>query len=193
MDLARISQAAGKRATRLGNLWATRGSRAVVLAHDVWIHPSANVRTAAGGIARLGVSARIEASTIIKTNGGEVNIGDGVYIGPMCLLSGEGGITIGDNTLIGPQVLLLTSNHVFNDVDVVVGEQGNALAPLRIGRDVWIGGHATILAGITIGDQAVVAAGAVVTRDIPARAIVAGVPAKQIGERGAGQTGTPSL
>ena len=88
----------------------------------------------------------------------------------------QGGIEIGDNVLIGQQVVIATINH-----DLTPSIRANMFpAPVKIGNSVWIGAHATILSGVTIGDNAVIAAGAVVTKDVPANAIVGGVPAKII-------------
>ena len=84
--------------------------------------------------------------------------------------------------LIGHQVVIATLNHDFDPTK----RGGMYPAPVRLGNNVWVGAHATILAGVTVGDNAVVAAGAVVTKDVPANAVVGGVPAriiKMIGEQ----------
>lgn len=83
---------------------------------------------------------------------------------------------MGDNALIGHQVVLATLNH-----DLAPEKRASMqAAPIVIGKDAWIGSHATVLAGVTVGDGAVVAAGAVVTKDVPPRTVVGGVPAKII-------------
>lgn len=92
------------------------------------------------------------------------------------LLSRPRGIDIGDDCLIGHQVVFATLNH-----DSEPQKRGNNIAkPIKLGQNVWIGAHATILPGVSIGDHAIVAAGAVVNKDVPALSIVAGVPAKII-------------
>lgn len=89
-------------------------------------------------------------------------------------------VTIGDHVMIGPNVDIYTVNH---PLDKEGRRRYHATAlPVTIGNDVWIGGKATILPGMTIGDNVVVAAGAVVTKDVPANTIVAGVPARVIKE-----------
>lgn len=94
-------------------------------------------------------------------------------------------ITIGDDVMIGPQVIIYGRYHNFSRTDVPMIEQGmDELRPITIEDDVWIGARAIILQGVTIGSGAVVAAGAVVTKDVPQRAIVAGNPAKIIRYRG---------
>lgn len=86
----------------------------------------------------------------------------------------QGGIEIGDGTLIGHNVVLATINHDLSPKE----NRKNHYAPIKIGAHVWIGSNATILPGVTLGDWAVVAAGAVVARDVPAMTVVGGVPAK---------------
>ena len=108
--------------------------------------------------------------------GKNITVGKGVFINEGCCFQDQGGIEIGDNALIGQQVVIATLNH-----DLAPDKRANMLpSPVKIGNNVWIGAHATILAGVTIGDNAVVAAGAVVTKDVPANSVVGGVPAKII-------------
>lgn len=108
--------------------------------------------------------------------GKNITVGKGVFINEGCCFQDQGGIEIGDNALIGQQVVIATLNH-----DLAPDKRANMIpAPVKIGNNVWIGAHATILAGVTIGDNAVVAAGAVVTKDVPANVVVGGVPAKII-------------
>lgn len=106
--------------------------------------------------------------------GKNITIGKEVFINSGCHFQDQGGIEIGDGALIGHNVVLATINHDLNPK----GNRKNHYAPIRIGAHVWIGSNATVLPGVTIGDHAVVAAGAVVTRDIPAMTVVGGVPAK---------------
>lgn len=106
--------------------------------------------------------------------GKNITIGKDVFINSGCHFQDQGGITIGDGVLIGHNVVLATINH-----DLVPSEnRKNHYAPIKIGSHVWIGSNATVLPGVTVGDWAVIAAGAVVTKDVPAMAVVGGVPAK---------------
>lgn len=108
--------------------------------------------------------------------GKNITVGKGVFINSGCCFQDQGGIEIGEGTLIGQQVVVATLNH---DPDPT--RRGDMRpAPVKIGKNVWIGAHATILPGVTIGDDAIVAAGAVVTKNVPSAAVVAGVPAKVI-------------
>lgn len=108
--------------------------------------------------------------------GKNISVGENVFINSGCCFQDQGGIEIGNNVLIGQQVVIATLNH-----ELTPSKRANLLpAPVKIGNNVWIGAHATILAGVTVGDNSVVAAGAVVTKDVPANVVVAGVPAKVI-------------
>lgn len=108
--------------------------------------------------------------------GKNIHVGKNVFINSGCRFQDQGGIFIGDEVLIGHNVVLATLNHDSNPQ-----KRGDMYpAPILIGNNVWIGAQATVLPGITIGDGAIVAAGAVVTRDVPANVIVGGVPAKII-------------
>lgn len=110
--------------------------------------------------------------------GKNLHIGKHVFINSNCQFQDQGGIYIGDGALIGPFVVLATLNHEMNSK-----HRGDLWPkPIHIGKNVWIGAHATVLPGVTIGAGAVVAAGAVVTKDVPANMVVGGVPARMIKE-----------
>ena len=108
--------------------------------------------------------------------GKNIHIGSRVFIKACCHFQDPGGVTIGDDCQIGHNVVFATLNHGLAPED----RKTTHPAPITLGRNVWIGSNATILQGVTIGDNAVVAAGTVVTRDVPADTIVGGVPAKPI-------------
>ena len=107
-----------------------------------------------------------------------ITVGKGVFINSGCTFQDQGGISIDDGSLIGHQVSIATINHDINPEK----RASMSFRPVVIGKDVWIGDHASILPGVTIGDGAVVAAGAVVTKDVPPRTVVGGVPARIIKE-----------
>ncbi len=107
-----------------------------------------------------------------------ITIGQGTVIGDRCFLDGRASLTIGNHTDIASQVLIYNSHHDLNKEDFSAIEK-----PVTIKDYVFIGPRAIILPGVTIGTGAVIAAGAVVTKDIPDFTIVAGVPAQKIGER----------
>lgn len=112
-----------------------------------------------------------------------VVVGDDVSIGHGCYLHCAGGIEIGSNSMLAPRVAIWTSNHRFAEPSLPIRLQGVNPAPVRIGEDVWIGYGATLLPGVNVGNGAVVAARAVVTKDVAPYCVVAGVPAKPIGNR----------
>jgi galactoside O-acetyltransferase len=119
----------------------------------------------------------------INTNA-DLRIGDHVLINAGGYLSGEGGLYIDDFTLIGPYVCLLSAGHQFEDTGVPIQRQKLTYGRIDIGRDVWIGAHVVILPGVRVGEGAVVAAGSLVTQDVPPQALVAGNPARLIRFRG---------
>jgi acetyltransferase-like isoleucine patch superfamily enzyme len=114
-------------------------------------------------------------------HGINIRVGRNVFINQRCQLNDIGGIEIGDDVMIGPGVSLITSGH---PVDPSSRFDGITAAPIRIERNVWIGAGAMILQGVTIGENSVVAAGAIVTHDVPASTLAAGVPAKVIRDIG---------
>ena len=105
-----------------------------------------------------------------------IKLGKNVFINSGCCFQDHAGIEIGDGTLIGHQVVIATINHAQDPVS----RADMFPKPVKIGKNVWIGAHATILPGVTIGDNAIIAAGAVVTKDVENNAVVGGVPAKKI-------------
>jgi acetyltransferase-like isoleucine patch superfamily enzyme len=111
-------------------------------------------------------------------------IGDFSYIGCNAVLgAGGGGIRIGSNVLIGQGVSIHSENHNFKNMHQLIREQGISHKGVVIGDDVWIGSKSVILDGVTIETGAVVGAGSIVTRSVPAYNLVVGVPAKVIGTR----------
>lgn len=110
--------------------------------------------------------------------GKNITVGKNVFINSGCRFQDQGAIFIGDNANIGHNVVLATLDHG------VLPEDRNNLypAPITIGNNVWIGANVTVLKGVTIGDNSIIAAGAVVTKDVPKNYIVGGVPAKLIKE-----------
>lgn len=106
--------------------------------------------------------------------GKNITIGKNVFINSGCHFQDQGGIVIGDGALIGHNVVLATINHAF----VPSENRRNYYAPIKIGNNVWIGSNATVLPGVTIAEWSVVAAGAVVSKDVPPYTVVGGVPAK---------------
>lgn len=109
-----------------------------------------------------------------------ITIGARSLIGEACILRGQGGITIGDDVFLAPMVQLLAVNHVFNDPNRPISQQGITAQGITIGDGSWIGAGAIILDGVRIGRNAVIGAGAVVNRDVPDAALVVGNPARVV-------------
>lgn len=108
--------------------------------------------------------------------GKNITVGKNVFINACCKFQDQGGIFIGDNCLIGHNVTITTLNHEF------IPEKRQSLSPkpVYVGKNVWIGANVTILPGITIGDNAIIGAGSIVVKNIPANAIAVGNPARVI-------------
>lgn len=112
-----------------------------------------------------------------------LQIGDNSNIGPYCYVGCSGRVVIGDNVLVGQRVNFAAENHIFEDVTRPIRDQGVRLDPIIIEDECWIGGSSIILGGVTVGKGAIVAAGAVVTRDVSPYSIVGGVPAQVMRSR----------
>lgn len=108
--------------------------------------------------------------------GRNIHIGDNVFINACCQFQDQGGIWLGDGCLIGHNVVFATLNHDMNPEK----RQICIPRPIVVGKNVWIGSNSTILQGVNIGDNSVIAAGAVVSKDVESNSVVGGVPAKFI-------------
>lgn len=108
--------------------------------------------------------------------GKNIFVGKGVFINSCCHFQDQGGVYIGDDVQIGSQVVFATINHGKKPEE----RKDNHPSSIQVGNKVWIGSHVTILPGVSIGENSIVAAGAVVTHDVPPNSIVGGVPAKVI-------------
>jgi galactoside O-acetyltransferase len=199
-NLLRIPRLAGNRlrSELLGLRLAHLGDGAVV-EKGVSFHYAERIRI--GAHARIAGNAVLRANTehpngvsvgrrtsilenvLINANRGSVVVGNDSWLGPFCLLYGNGDIRIGDGVLIAGHTSINTVSHHAERVDIPISEQGTEIAPVVIHDDVWIGLNAVILQGVTIGRGAIIGAGAVVTRDIPAWSVVCGVPAKVVRSR----------
>lgn len=111
------------------------------------------------------------------------SIGESSLIGARSHIFCDTDVSVGENCLFGPELIIYTADHNFKDKSRLVNDQGSVKRPVSIGNDVYIGARVIILPGVKIGNGAVVAAGAVVTKDVPEYTVVGGVPAKQIGTR----------
>jgi len=130
------------------------------------------------GPVRLSKSARF-------THAQKIHLGKWVHVGKQCYLNGEGGITVGDGTIFAPEVVILSSTHRHKQDKLIPYDEFDEFRPVEVGKAVWLGYRSMIVPGVTIGDGAIIAMGAVVTKDVPNGAIVGGNPAKIIKQRDA--------
>jgi acetyltransferase-like isoleucine patch superfamily enzyme len=137
---------------------------------------------------RFGRWTWIGHGTKIRCHEGEVRIGDKTVLGQECTISAYQHVSIGEQCILADRVMLIDFDHNVAEVEQPIRQQGIYKRDVRVGNNVWIGFAAQILRGVTVGDNAIVGAGAVVTRDVPANAVVAGVPARIIRMRDAPAT-----
>ena len=155
----------------LAPLYQHRGKHSV-------IHRSVRMDTPPYRQFRLGAYSVVESFACINNAVGDVIIGDYTRIGLHNTIIGP--VTIGSHVNLAQGITVTALNHNFEDTNQHIDEQGISTTPVSIGDDVWIGANAVILPGVHVGNHCVVAAGAVVTKDVPAHSLVAGVPAKII-------------
>ena len=157
----------------LAPVYQHRGRHAV-------IHRSVRMDTPPYRRFSLGKNSVIESFSCINNAVGDVLIGDYTRIGMHNTVIGP--VTIGNHVNLAQGITITALNHNFTDKEKRIDEQGISTSAVNIGDDIWIGANAVILPGVTIGHHAVIAAGAVVNKDVPAHTLVAGVPAKVIKE-----------
>jgi acetyltransferase-like isoleucine patch superfamily enzyme len=126
----------------------------------------------------LGKYAIIECTGVLRNVGNSLKIGNNVGVNHYCFIGVRGNVTIGNNVIFGPRVNVFSENHNFDRKDVPIKNQGVTKDDTVIGNDVWIGANVSIMSGVKIGDGCVIAAGSVVTENIPAFSVIAGIPAK---------------
>lgn len=155
----------------LSPLYQHRGKHSV-------IHSSVRMDTPPYRKFSLGDYSVIESFACINNAVGDVIIGNYTRIGLHNTIIGP--VTIGHHVNLAQGITVTALNHKFENPDIRIDEQGVSTKPVVIGNDIWVGANAVILPGITIGDHSVIAAGAIVTKDVPPHSLVAGVPAKVI-------------
>ena len=155
----------------LAPLYQHRGSHSV-------IHRSARMDTPPYRKFSLGNYSVIESFACINNAVGDVIIGDHTRIGLHNTIIGP--VRIGNHVNFAQGITITALNHNFEDSEKRIDEQGISTSQVVIEDDIWIGANAVVLPGVTIGHHSVVAAGAVVTKDVPPHSLVAGVPAKVI-------------
>lgn len=168
-----------RQATKADWTWQKRHQRAltelmaVELSDECFIAPSASISGRPGGSLRLGKRSYVAANAYVTDS---VRLGDNCTINPFATVRGD--VRAGDGVRIGAYACIVGFNHGFSRTDIPVHHQPCTSKGIVFGDDVWVGSHATIVDGVKVGSHSIIAAGAVVTKDVPAYAIVGGNPAR---------------
>ena len=174
-------QAAIERGVRLRFASHIRLGQGVYLDENVYIHACPDgVQIGAGTLVMHG--AVLHVYNFRDLPHAFIKIGRDSLVGEYSVIRGQGGVTVGDRVYTSPGTQIIAVNHVFDDPERPFVEQGITAQGIVIEDDVWLGSNCVITDGVRVGKGAVVAAGAVVTKDVPPHTIVAGVPAKVIRE-----------
>jgi acetyltransferase-like isoleucine patch superfamily enzyme len=131
----------------------------------------------------IGGASSIQEQCILSANQGRINIGSHCWLGPFCLIYGNGGVTIGNNVMIAAHTIVNTVSHNASRRDIPMSDQGIYCDPVTIEDDVWIGMHVSVLQGVVIGHGSIIGAGSVVTTDIPPWSVAVGTPARVVRQR----------
>ena len=158
----------------------SRSGRRLVLDGLAFIAPGVMLEIGRRGRVELGRWSWIGHGTKVRCHEGVISIGAKTVLGQECTISAYQRVSIGRECMIADRAMLIDFDHNFDDVERPIRVQGISKGEVRVGHNVWLGYGSCVLCGVTIGDNAVVGAGAVVTRDVPANAVVAGVPARVI-------------
>lgn len=131
----------------------------------------------------IGNKVFIGRNSIVYCQNGDITIGNDANIGSNCQIFSAGRVTIGDSVLMAAYTYLIGGSHNYEDPDIPIIQQGRSATGITIEDNVWLGAAVKVLDGVTIGEGSIIAAGAVVTNDIPAYSIAGGIPAKVIKTR----------
>jgi acetyltransferase-like isoleucine patch superfamily enzyme len=143
-----------------------------------FIAPKVKLEIGPDAVLRLGRWSWLGHGTKIRVHEGFCEIGAKTVLGQECTISAFQHVSIGRECVIADRVMLIDFDHGMVEVDRPIRLQGIYKRDVRVGNNVWIGYGACILRGVTVGDNAVIGTNAVVTRDVPANAVVVGVPAR---------------
>jgi acetyltransferase-like isoleucine patch superfamily enzyme len=166
----------------------TRAGYRMKLEGMLFLGPRVTLEVGRSARLRFGRWVWVGHGTKIRCHEGEVSIGDKTVLGQECTISAYQQISIGEQCILADRVMLIDFDHNVSEVERPVRVQGIYKRDVRVGSNVWIGYGAQILRGVTIGDNSIVGAGSVVTKDVPANAVVGGAPARLIRMRDAPQT-----
>jgi acetyltransferase-like isoleucine patch superfamily enzyme len=146
------------------------------------------IQIARRGVVRFGRFVWVGDGTKIRCHEGEVEIGDKTVLGQECTISAYRHVRIGEQCVVADRAMFIDFDHGIVEVERPIRVQGIYMRDVDVGSNCWIGYNACILRGVRVGDNSVIGANAVVTRDVPANAVVGGVPARVIRMREAPAT-----
>jgi acetyltransferase-like isoleucine patch superfamily enzyme len=158
--------------TRAGWRWSTDG--------PLFLGPGLQLEVSRRGRIRFGRFVWVGHGTKIRCHEGEVSIGAKTVLGQECTISAYRRVRIGEQCVIADRAMFIDFDHAVVEVERPIRQQGIYSREVEVGSNVWIGYGACILRGVRVGDNAIVGTNAVVTRDVPANAVVGGVPARII-------------
>jgi acetyltransferase-like isoleucine patch superfamily enzyme len=164
---------------RLG-WWKLRLRHGLLLDGLAFVGPGCSIEVGPRATLELGRWSWVGHGCKIRAHEGAVSIGAKTVLGQECTISAFQHISIGRECVIADRVMLIDFDHGMVEVERPIRLQGIYKRDVRVGHNVWIGYGACILRGVTVGDNAVIGTNAVVTRDVPANAVVGGVPARVI-------------
>lgn len=156
------------------------GNGSVTMRGSFALSDNVNFQLSAPGAVEMADRVSLDIGVILCAYRGKIDLHSRVYIGPYCYLQSESLLTIGAASMLGQHVHVLAYTRGMELGPIPYIDQPMRSEGVTVGANVWIGAGVTILDGVSIGDHAVVAAGAVVSRDVPAATLVAGVPARPI-------------
>lgn len=152
----------------------------VTIGHYCYLSALGKGNISIGNNSSIGAFSRLIISTTFNNPGLYIHIGNNVGIGEFAYLGGAGGLSIGDDCIIGQYLSCHPENHYFENPEILIRQQGTSRKGITIEKNCWVGAKVTILDGVRIGANSVIAAGSVVTKSFPDNSILAGVPAKLI-------------
>lgn len=157
--------------------------RSVTVHPTAWVSRRSVIRVNCGGSIAIGKGCEIHPFSMLMTHGGHIRLGDNCSVNPFTIIYGCGGAYIGNNVRIAAHVVIIPENHNPGTDATALHLSGTTRKGIRIEDNVWIGAGVKILDGVSIGRNAVIGAGSVVSRSIPANATAVGVPARVVKTR----------
>lgn len=150
----------------------------VTIEHDTILDGYASEKIIIGNNVKIGAYSNLLSTSHFSKFGKGLKIGNNSAIGDFTHFGAPGGIEIGDDVIMGSYISFHSENHNFSDTTQLIREQGTTSKGIKLGNNIWVGAKVTFLDGCSVGDNSVVAAGAVVTGEFPSNSVIGGVPAK---------------